>query len=139
MRTQRRLEKISTVIGLFGMAIGAAVLLSTTSKDLGANAQAAAQQKVADVTLEYGQKLQAITSKFEATGDYSGEAIKQAKADIAALDEQRRYALGMAPPTQTVTDRVKPSSGAKRSDDGQWVESWEERIFPIRPLRETEE
>ena len=34
------------------MAIGAAVLLSTTSKDLGANAQAAAQQKVADVTLD---------------------------------------------------------------------------------------
>jgi hypothetical protein len=113
MRTQRRLEKISTVIGLFGMAIGAAVLLSTTSKDLGANAQAAAQRKVADVTLEYGQKLQAITSKFEATGDYSGEAIKQEKADIAALDEQRRYALEMAPPTQTVTDRVRPSSGAK--------------------------
>jgi hypothetical protein len=104
---------VPAIIAALALAIGAAVLLSTTSKDPGANAQAAAQQRVADVTLQYGQKLQVITSKFEATGDYSDEAIKQEKADLAALDEQRRYALGMAPPTQTVTDRVKQSSGAK--------------------------
>jgi hypothetical protein len=56
----------SAIVAALAITIGAAVLLSTTRKDLSTNAQAAEQQKVADVTLEYGQKLQAITSKFEA-------------------------------------------------------------------------